>query len=287
MLGRRFRGGVPLHRGRLGRRSGAPTSTILCLVVGWAGLAASVFHLGRPLYAYRALIGLRHSWLSREVLAFGLFAKLATAYVALEVFWPAFFTTTSGLRLALLGAIAATGLAGVACSVMVYHAVRRPYWRASSGGVKFVGTVIVLGLAAALAALGVASVSSAELLRGQTSARLLWAVAIGLIAVSSAKLWFEEWLVRRFARSDLITLRTTLRLLRGPLKRPAGFRRFFGVLGGVVLPALAIVGAASADPGITSAASMLALGASITGETAERYLFFTAVVRPKMPGGLP
>ena len=48
---------------------------------GWAGLAASVLHLGRPLYAYRALIGLRHSWLSREVLAFGLFATLATVYV--------------------------------------------------------------------------------------------------------------------------------------------------------------------------------------------------------------
>ena len=62
---------------------GAVLHTILCLGFGWAGLAASVLHLGRPLYAYRALIGLRHSWLSREVLAFGLFATLATVYVAL------------------------------------------------------------------------------------------------------------------------------------------------------------------------------------------------------------
>ena len=41
---------------------------------GMGGTGASVLHLGRPLYAYRAIIGLRHSWLSREVLAFGFFA---------------------------------------------------------------------------------------------------------------------------------------------------------------------------------------------------------------------
>ena len=37
-------------------------------------LGASVLHLGRPRYAYRAVLGLRHSWLSREVVAFGAFA---------------------------------------------------------------------------------------------------------------------------------------------------------------------------------------------------------------------
>jgi DMSO reductase anchor subunit len=52
------------------------------------------------------------------------------------------------------------------------------------------------------------------------------------------------------------------------------------------MPVLAVVGAASADPGTTAAAAVLALAASIGGETVERYLFFTAVVKPKMPGGL-
>ncbi len=47
---------------------------------GLLALVASVFHLGRPLYAFRAVLGLRHSWLSREIVAFGLFAGLATAY---------------------------------------------------------------------------------------------------------------------------------------------------------------------------------------------------------------
>ena len=41
---------------------------------GTVGLLASLFHLGRPHLAFRAVYGLRSSWLSREVLAFGLFA---------------------------------------------------------------------------------------------------------------------------------------------------------------------------------------------------------------------
>src|SRR4029079_6791991 len=47
---------------------------VIALAAGLLALGASVFHLGRPKYAFRAVIGLRTSWLSREVLAFGWFA---------------------------------------------------------------------------------------------------------------------------------------------------------------------------------------------------------------------
>ena len=39
-------------------------------------------------------------------------------------------------------------------------------------------------------------------------------------------------------------------------------------------------------PAAGQATAALALLALIAGELAERYLFFAAVVRPKMPGGL-
>ena len=52
------------------------------LLVGLVGLGAAVGHLGRPFYAFRAILGLRRSWLSREILAFGVFAGFATAYAA-------------------------------------------------------------------------------------------------------------------------------------------------------------------------------------------------------------
>ena len=46
-------------------------------VASFVGLAASLFHLGHPLAAYKALYNLGDSWLSREGLIFGCFCGLA------------------------------------------------------------------------------------------------------------------------------------------------------------------------------------------------------------------
>jgi formate dehydrogenase iron-sulfur subunit len=264
---------------------GMTWNAILSLAVGWAGLGASLLHLGRPLYAYRAIIGLRHSWLSREVLAFGLFAKLATAYTALRLVEPGWFAAPPFARTVLLASVVVTGLSGVACSVLVYHVVRRPFWRAGFGGVKFAGTVVVLGLATALAAHGIAAARSPDLLREPVSTCPIWAVALTLMAATAVKLGLEARMLRRLAESELISLQKTAFLLRGVLKRPAGLRRFLGLAGGLAMPSLAALAAAPAPPGGAGAAATLALAALVAGELTERYLFFTAVVRPKMPGG--
>ena len=50
------------------------------LLFGLVALGASTLHLGRPHLAFRAVIGLATSWLSREILAFGVFATLAVLY---------------------------------------------------------------------------------------------------------------------------------------------------------------------------------------------------------------
>jgi formate dehydrogenase iron-sulfur subunit len=44
-------------------------SALASLALAGISLAASTLHLGRPIYAWRAMRGLRHSWLSREVLS--------------------------------------------------------------------------------------------------------------------------------------------------------------------------------------------------------------------------
>jgi Fe-S-cluster-containing dehydrogenase component/DMSO reductase anchor subunit len=271
----------------LGRSLGPADSTltILALAACWAGLGASLFHLGRPLYAYRAVLGISHSWLSREILALGLFAKLAAVFAAIELCWPTFFLEWPHLRFVLLGAVAVTGIAGIACSVMVYHAVRRPFWHAFHGAIKFGGTSLVLGLALVLAADGAVSAQSSDL-QAMASPSPFCFVAFGLAAASSMKLLLESRLVHRCAKSELAALRTTARLLGGPLQRPAGLRRFLGVVGGVVLPAWAVLSASSAVTWIVAACAVLALAVSAAGEIAERYLFFTAVVSPRVPGGL-
>jgi formate dehydrogenase iron-sulfur subunit len=254
-----------------------PSSATLALGLGlgYLGLAASLLHLGRPHLAYRAFLGLRHSWLSREIIAFGLFAKLATAFVAAEWLFPRLLASHPWMRILALSTVVLAGVCGVSCSVMVYHVVRRPFWRASSSGLKFAGTTLSLGLAAAL--VGVAA--------SEPAAPLVVMIAVALMAATAAKLWFESR--ERIEGEGDGPLRRTAWLLRGPLKRPVGLRNFLGVAGGVALPALAMVGSSSGDRGAVMAAAVLSLAAATASEIIERSLFFRAVTRSKMPGGLP
>jgi Fe-S-cluster-containing dehydrogenase component len=57
--------------------------TVFACALAMIALGASVFHLGRPLLAWRAFLGLRTSWLSREAVVFGGFAQFAIVYGAL------------------------------------------------------------------------------------------------------------------------------------------------------------------------------------------------------------
>src|SRR5690606_21396377 len=56
------------------------TQSLVALSMGVLALFASTFHIGRPQYAFRAFIGLRTSWMSREIIAFGAFVKLGAIY---------------------------------------------------------------------------------------------------------------------------------------------------------------------------------------------------------------
>jgi DMSO reductase anchor subunit len=76
--------------------------------------AISLAHLGRPLRAWRAVFGLSTSWLSREVVASGSFAVLATWTLAMPASPP----------LLAIGAIGLAGLAVIAIDA-VYLAVPR------------------------------------------------------------------------------------------------------------------------------------------------------------------
>jgi formate dehydrogenase iron-sulfur subunit len=249
-----------------------------CLALGLAGLAASLAHLGRPLYAYRAILGVRHSWLSREAVALGAFAKAATAYVAVEDLMPGLLASPGWLRPALLAAVATLGVAGVGCSAMVYHAVRRRHWHASIAGWKFAGTAAALGLATAVACLAVSAARSP----GEAASGRLAIAAGALAAAVAAKLAFEA----RDLRGDREDgpLGQAAWLLRGPLRRLVAARTALGVAGGMLLP---LAAAACGVPTLAAAAGVLTLLATTAGEMIERHLFFVASPKPRMPGGLP
>jgi hypothetical protein len=117
----------------------ATTGLFIGTLIFFAGMGASILHLGQPLKAWRFFLGLRTSWLSREILAFSLFAPIPFLLCILPLL-PDFpfkqhisiLTSHSALPL---------GLIAVGTSVMIYHDTRRALWRIDRSAIRFFGTV--------------------------------------------------------------------------------------------------------------------------------------------------
>ena len=307
----------------------------VALLFGFLGLAASVLHLGRPLQAWRAFLGWRKSWLSREVICFGLFINLAAYQVA-----PFWLRMTAPGNL-LQAAVAITGLLGIFCSVMVYADTPRVCWKFQTSATKFFGSTILLGLVASVALSivlknGVPNFFIAALIL-ISAAKLGWE-ANGLrtrkfhpffnptwpfsLAPCFSRVWKRHEKENRFnglshavktvetvptsanctttqlkqgANETAFNVRSSVRetfelkqsaLLQRTVLRRATVTRFVcGALGGIVLPG-ALMFSAQLNPAFLSVVALTSFALCLLGELLERNLFFTAVVAPKMPGGV-
>ncbi|MBX7166278.1 MAG: dimethyl sulfoxide reductase anchor subunit [Pirellulales bacterium] len=277
-----------------------PLHAMSSLAFGLLALSASLFHLGRPQYAFRAVLGLRHSWLSREILAFGAFAQLASAYAVAQVavylgyaearHASLLASATSTLASREMGwIVTASGVAGVLCSVMIYVFTRRECWSASRTLVRFGLTAAVLGLTASwLSALVVTlwtpSTAMLDLVRQSGPD-----VCRAIIAFALLKLVWEAAVFRHLLGRRVTALRRSAMIQVGELSNFALARFALGLLGGVVMPCLLLRALPSLSPAdLVSFASMSALLflANLAGELLERYLFFAACAAPRMPGGI-
>jgi formate dehydrogenase iron-sulfur subunit len=240
-----------------------PINALLALALGLLALGASVLHLGRPLYAFRAVIGIKRSWLSREIVAFTSFAVLAAVYAG--VLWADPGGSQTGLWLfgTLIGLI---GVVGVACSVMIYAVTARVWWKARVIGVKFALTSAVCGLAAVLATSP-----------GRSLAGLLAAVCV-------TKLGWEATIFRHLTAAQATEFGRTAWLLAHQLRTTTLWRFGVGAVGGVLVPLVILVAAPTGLPLVVAAG--FSLVAVVAGELLERWQFFTASVAPRMPGSL-
>ncbi|MCA8994485.1 MAG: dimethyl sulfoxide reductase anchor subunit [Planctomycetaceae bacterium] len=260
-----------------------PFQSTLALVLGLLALGASTLHLGRPQYAFRAIIGLRHSWLSREIVGFGLFAAAATAYAA--AVW--FDSAIPGLHRSLGGLVLVSGGAGLFCSAMIYVFTQREFWSLQRTVTRFTLTSCVLGISTAWLALLLSTSfggGAEELLRQlgrPLAASLMVSVAVKLV-------WEAALFLHLFDRRNT-SLKRSARLMIGPLASHLLARFACGILGGIVMPGLLL---AEASHTVTAGFDvkqflivLMLFTACLIGEMLERYLFFAAVSAPRMPGG--
>ncbi|HTV18224.1 MAG TPA: DmsC/YnfH family molybdoenzyme membrane anchor subunit [Polyangiaceae bacterium] len=268
---------------------------LVALALGLIALVASTTHLGRPQYGFRAIMGIGHSWMSREIAGFGAFAGLAVAYAT--GVWANPLLASLGLpmldaawvsaSLRWLGAsVVLSGLLGVGCSVMLYAVTRRAFWKMSQSGPRFFATTAVLGTSLTLLVF-TAAARAGEPVPGHIAAGLNGA----LIAFSVFKLLHELSIFSHLRLSQSSDLKRTALLMRGELAPLTQIRFLLGVVGGIVLPFWLSVfidpRAAALELG-TLPLAITAFGALCltAGEFVERSLFFMAAAAPKMPGAV-
>ena len=219
--------------------------------LGLAGisLGASTLHLGRPIHAWRAIRGLRTSWLSREVLTLGLFAGAAGAFAGMLLFdLP--LRDIAGLFTAI------AGITGAACSARIYIVRARPAWFSSYTLAEFFSTALLLGP------------GFVHLLNPGAPPALLYASVAGAAAQIATQSLKFLWL----SRSETFELHASAMLLSGRLRQTFLLRFAVLFIAGILLPLTlhSVVPAAIAF--------LFALG----GEFAGRWLFFVSVVPKNM-----
>lgn len=240
---------------------------------GLLAIGASVGHLGRPLQAWRAVLGIGHSWLSREIAAFGLFAPAAVAAAAARLAEP------RGALAHVLGAgVSLVGLGAVACSAMIYAVTGRRAWRLDRTAPAFAATTVLCGLSTAT----VVVLAAADPVAAAGPLRVL---SLAIAATAAVVLGGEARLLRAGGTGDPV-LDRTVRLVRGPLAPVARGRAALLAAGGLGVPLLLVALLAEPQP---PAAAMRALAVGglllvVRAEVAGRSLFFRSMTSPRMPG---
>ncbi len=247
-----------------------PQLLLTLLAITALALSSSVFHLGRPAYAWRALKMWRRSWLSREVHLFGLFfaalicltagacaAALPPSWLlhlhgsTIAPFQHAAFSALAMMAFGILTAI--VGVAGIIASAFIYLVPARPSWNMLHTTIDFLLSAALIG----------------TILPALLGARAHAFVSGGLtfeVCLVTALLWIANQCLRwiRLHRSNIFEHRASAALLNHPGQRTA-------LIASLLLAAAAPLLARTGSPAFACVATFGAVLLS-------RSLFFVTVV---------
>jgi DMSO reductase anchor subunit len=243
-----------------------PMLLVALLGITAVALNISVFHLGRPAYAWRALKMWRRSWLSREVLLFGLFFVALAAFTVVSCLSAApkiFLTRVPWIHLPAaalaLGIIAAAlGIAGSIASSFIYLVPARPSWNMVHTPIDFLLSAALIG--ATLPAVLSTVIGLIISIPSQPAVYPLWPAALASL------LWIANHAARliRLHQSAIFEHRAAAALLNLPGHRAALIASF-------ACAAAVPLAWAFSEPVLACAAAFVAV-------LLARYLFFVSVV---------
>lgn len=233
--------------------------------IGIVGVHAALLHLGRPWLAYRAILGWRTSWLSREAIGFGLFMAAAVGASGMRLF---FGDRAGAGSIPLADAfVTVVGVFAAACTGMIYVATQRELWGYRRTGLDFAFSMMGLGLVGTFACLD-----------GLPGGVLLIGV-LCTIAASSAKLIDHRRGNAPSFRWDDFSVRSG-RVLRSQMSTQ--WRVLWILHSGAIAIAIVMISSLSQTQVIAFKYSVFVI--CITAQLLHRWLYFASVVYRRMPG---
>jgi len=242
---------------------------LFVLLPAAVGLPLSALHLGRPILAMTAMKNIKTSWLSREALALGVFTTFMTFTVASY-----FLELSSILRLALETITLGVGLYGIYAQSMIYRIKARPSWNRITTNLKFFG-VSYIGIFLLAFISNLSDIHEA----------IIPLTTLGMLGALSQLFFTYDDIRTLDSKNNEYQLQRTKRLLNENFKTVGRFRQITLLLGGVLLPLLALVLVSGSSFFEASIILGIALIVSFSSEISDRYLFFTTVVPLGMAGG--
>jgi len=149
--------------------------------------------------------------------------------------------------------------------------------------IKFTTTTLILGMSSVFAVICTVMAFSGTATTSLTE--IASSLCTYLAVVSLVKLIWEASIFLKISESSDSILRRSAILMTRDLKYQTVLRFGTGILGGIILPLIVTLHtAATIQSYVILSSAILIL--TLIGELGERYLYFTAVVRNKMPGGV-
>lgn len=250
------------------------------------GLIVSLFHLGSPLNAWRAIGNLGSSWLSREIffaLAFFIMWFVAAVMQLRSV-------GTEGLRGTWAVLTALAGLATIISTGMSYLVPTRPAWFDSTTPLFFFATTFLLGALAAGTVFAIYYLRTGKNSETQTALvkqalKNISLVAMIVIVIQALALVFQA----AFLSSGTVEGRASAQLMLGTFGLWYWLRVIIGVIAGFVLVYLGWRALVKPEKQLPSQVTTLVVAAFVcvlVGEIVGRALFYFTVVPVALPGVL-
>jgi DMSO reductase anchor subunit len=177
--------------------------------------------------------------------------------------------------------VAASGVLGIFCSMMLYQVTSRRWWSAARTSVRFAGTSVVLGLSTTSVTLFLSGLFAGD---GEWAWAASKSLMLPLSLLTLLKLGTDASILLHLSARGLGELKRTATLLVGELRAQAAARAVLGALGALL--ALLLSRESELGAGASLAILCVVWALLLAAELLERTLFFRALSAPTMPGAV-